>query len=146
MSPAYRLTGFGQLIRSAGPMDDGVFLDLAPALAPEFPGTLDSAGQGESRRKPRPLAVRIAEEEARLARRLDQHADAGLALARVIPHTTPDRAAAMLRPADADRQTWRMYAALRRYVAAQRRVDLAHSRVVLSRARLNNLKAQEETA
>lgn len=132
----FALTPLGRLMYDLGPIKDGVFTNLLPLLAPLAP---TDPPEPAPRRTTRPLAVRIAEEETRLARRLGQHGAAYAALVRSIKWDVPDRAAAMLRAADAHRENQRMDAALARYVAAQHRVDVAASRVQMSHARLDRL-------
>lgn len=126
-----------QMMRDFGPMEDGVFLDLLPTLAPLAPTEPPAPAP---KRAPRPLAVRIQEEETRLYRRRLAHAAAVARLARVTVPTVPDHAAAMLRASDAHRQNARMDGALRRYVEASDNADRMWSRVVSSQARLDRLR------
>lgn len=141
------LTPFARTIRQIGPIEDGIVTATAPALADAFPDVVDV---GPAPRRVRPLAVRIAEEEARLARREVDLDRARRALARMDALAAelgaPDRAGAMRRDRDAARANARMDAGLARYVRARDRVELARARVTLAEARLGRLRAELEAS
>lgn len=141
------LTPFARTVAAVGPIVDGIVTRTAPALADSFPDVVDV---GPAPRRVRPLAVRIAEEEARLARREVDLDRARRALARMDALAAelgaPDRAGAMLRDRDAARANARMDAGLARYVRARDRVELARARVTLAEARLGRLRAELEAS